>query len=333
MIEEILITARANPKVDPFMAIWTWEIPVYLFVGGMTAGILFFAALMILLGRQQQAWFVTRRLPLLAPIVLSLGMLMLFLDLEHKLWVWRFYTSFQPTSPMSWGSWVLIFVYPASVLLILTYLREGYPVLAGLVERIPLGGKLLDLSERRRRPIAWACVVLAVFLGIYTGVLLSAFNARPFWNTSVLGPLFLVSGLASAAALAVIGGSRTDEGRLFIRILIGLIVLETLFIALLLINLASGNAVQQQALAQITGGPFTLKFWLGDILLGLLAPLALALLATRIPSRLLLIVPALLVLVGGYLLRDITVTVGQQTGWTHYEQQYNPELLDELRTH
>ena len=40
MIEEILITARHNDNVDPFLSIWTWEISVYLFLGGMTAGMM-----------------------------------------------------------------------------------------------------------------------------------------------------------------------------------------------------------------------------------------------------------------------------------------------------
>jgi formate-dependent nitrite reductase membrane component NrfD len=333
MMEEILITARANPKVDPVLAIWNWEIPIYLFVGGLTAGILFFAGLMILLGRQQQAWFATRRLPLLAPIVLSLGMLMLFLDLEHKLWVWRFYTSFQPTSPMSWGSWVLIFVYPASLLLILSYLREGYPALAALLQRLPLGGRLMDLSEDWRRPVAWASLLLGVFLGIYTGVLLSAFNARPFWNTAMLGPLFLVSGLSTAAAAAVLGGRKTNEGHFFTRIDIGLIILELVIIALLLINLATGGARQLQALSYIMGGDYTLIFWVGFVGLGLLLPLVLEGLSLKRSSALVTLLPPLLILAGGYLLRDITVDVGQQTGWTHYEQQYNPELLDEIRAH
>ncbi len=44
MMEEILGTARFNPKIDPSLGIWTWEIAFYLFLGGMTAGILFFAA-------------------------------------------------------------------------------------------------------------------------------------------------------------------------------------------------------------------------------------------------------------------------------------------------
>ena len=43
---------------------------------------------------------------------ISLGMLALFLDLEHKLYVWRLYLTMKPWSPMSWGSWILLLVYP-----------------------------------------------------------------------------------------------------------------------------------------------------------------------------------------------------------------------------
>jgi len=333
MIEELVITTRANPRVDPMLEIWGWEISIYLFLGGLTAGIMFFGALFTILNREEQARFVTRQLPLLAPVALSLGMLMLFLDLERQLWVWRFYTSFQPTSPMSWGSWVLILVYPFSLLLILTYLRQGYPYLANYLERIPYGSTLLDLSEQWRRPIAWGSAVLAVFLGIYTGILLSAFNARPFWNTALLGPLFLVSGLSTAAALGVIGGRKTGECHLFTRIDIGLIVLELVIIALLLINLATGGTQQHRALGHLMGGDYTIIFWVGFILLGLLVPLMMEAVCLKLSTTFMILLPPLLILMGGYLLRDITVEVGQMTSWTHYEQQYNPELLDELRKH
>ena len=43
----------------------------------------------------------------------------LFLDLEHKLFLFRFYTTFQPASPMSWGAWILLLVYPVLLLGIL----------------------------------------------------------------------------------------------------------------------------------------------------------------------------------------------------------------------
>ena len=101
MLEEILVTARSNPHIDPVMDIWGWEISVYLFLGGLTAGIMFFSALMLLLNKDEEAPFSVNGLALLGPVVLSLGMTTLFLDLSHKLFVWRFYTTFEPTSPMS----------------------------------------------------------------------------------------------------------------------------------------------------------------------------------------------------------------------------------------
>ena len=47
-----------------------------------------------------------------------------------------------------------------------------------------------------------------MLLGVYTAILLSAFSARPFWNTGVLAPLFLVSGLSTAAALVALLAER-----------------------------------------------------------------------------------------------------------------------------
>ena len=104
MIEEVLVTARYNAKIDPSLGIWTWEIAFYLFMGGMAAGIMLFAAWAALARKQDELDFAHNRFALWAPIVLSLGMTTLFLDLEYKIHVFRFYTSFQPASPMSWGA-------------------------------------------------------------------------------------------------------------------------------------------------------------------------------------------------------------------------------------
>ena len=316
MLEEILVTVRANPKIDPVLAIWSWEIPLYLFIGGLTAGIMFFGAVMILLNKQDQAPFVTRRLPLWAPIILSLGMGALFLDLEHRLYVWRFYTYFQPASPMSWGSWVLLLVYPASLLLILTYLKEGYSTLHRWLCKLPLMPELIDLSVRYRRRIAWSNVVLAVFLGIYTGILLSAFSARPFWNSGLLGPLFLVSGLSAAAAVVVLFARLEHERHLFLRLDMGLIAVELVLIALWMINLATGGREHLEALQTLMGGEYVVRFWVWFVLLGLATPLLLEtweLLRKEKTIRALAVISPLLVLVGGYLLRQITVDVGQET--------------------
>lgn len=329
--ETVLVTLRANPRIDPVLAIWDWRIAVYLFLGGLTAGILCFAAGAILADKERELPFAARRYALWAPIVLSLGMTTLFLDLEYKLHVFRFYLTFQPLSPMSWGAWILVLVYPANILLILSTLRGGYPRLAGWAERVPFVPVLLNLSERHRRAIAWLSLPLGVGLGIYTGVLLSTFVARPFWNSGLLGPLFLVSGLSTAAALAVLAARQATERHWFTRVDLGLILVELTLVGLLLVGLLTRGQVQLDAAGLVLGGSYTLAFWLFFVGLGLLAPLVLELREMRGRAVPLLLAPVL-VLAGGFLLRQIALDLGQISEWRHHANLYDPALLERLRS-
>jgi protein NrfD len=330
MLEEILVTARHNPKIDPFLDIWTWEISVYLFLGGLTAGIMFFSALMNLMQKGQEAPFARNQLALWAPVVLSVGMATLFLDLEHKLYVFRFYTTFEPTSPMSWGAWILIFIYPIAVLQILSTFRRGYPFLASYVDRSAIGRWVLDVTARFRKAFAVVSIPFAVALGIYTGILLSAFSARPFWNTGILGPLFLVSGFSTAAAFALLFARERAEKHLFTRIDLGLIATELVIVALWLINLGTGAQPQLDAVQQILGGEYTVMFWGFFVVLGLVIPLVLEVIELGGSVRALAVLGPVLVLVGGYVLRHVTVEAGQVTSWIDYESEFNTQLLQRL---
>jgi formate-dependent nitrite reductase membrane component NrfD len=256
-------------------------------------------------------------------------MVTLFLDLEYKLHVFRFYTTLQPASPMSWGSWVLLLVYPISILLIAATLRQGYPRAAEQLERLPLMTAVFDLAERYRQGIALWTVPIAVALGIYTGILLSAFSARPFWNTSILGPLFLISGMSAAAAAVLLFARERGERHRFAKIDVVLILIELLLIGLLVIGLASGAAVQREALQMIIGGGYTIPFWVWFVGIGLLVPLLIELWELRRPTAIALIAP-ILVLAGGYLLRHLTVELGQLSTWTDYAVQFDPALLERL---
>ena len=330
MLEEILVTARSNPKIDPALGIWSWEVPLYLFLGGLTAGIMCFAALIILLKKEDQAPWAARKMVIWAPILLTVGMGALFLDLEHKLYVYRFYTTFQVSSPMSWGSWILLLVYPASVLLILCSIRDAYPRIATVIDRFAAGRWLTGYACFRRQQVAQWSLLLGVFLGFYTGILLSAFSARPFWNTGFLAPLFLTSGLSSAAALVLLGTRNASERLMFTKYDIGLISLELALIGLLLVNLATGTGVQLEALGSVMGGEFTTRFWLYFVLIGLLIPVVLNYWEIS-GRRIWAFVSPVLVLYGGYMLRLVTVEAGQVSTWTRYTQSFDPSLLDLLR--
>jgi len=329
-MEELLVTGRSNALVDPGLQIWTWEVAMYLFLGGLTAGVMIFSAAMIVMGKDRETPFSSYRLALLAPIVLSLGMTTLFLDLEHKLFVYRFYTSFQITSPMSWGAWILIVIYPISIMQIASTLREGYPFLAGFVDKIRVGQLVLGWCEQYRRQIALVAIPFAVALGVYTGILLSAFGARPFWNSGVLGPLFLVSGMSTAAALVALIARQKSEKELFARYDLVLIVFELALVALFLINLSTGSGPQIEALQSVNGGPYTFVFWVVFVGLGLLIPLLLEALEISGVNKSLAVLAPVLVLIGGYVLRQVMVDVGQESTWTSYPSQYNAELLERV---
>src|SRR5574341_2377637 len=167
MIE--ITTTRANHLVDPTLHVWAWQIPAYLFLGGLVAGMMAIAGWFLFSDRHRRADSVSYLLPGLGIVLLSLGMLALFLDLEHKPYVWRLYVTFQPRSPMSWGAWILVAVYPALAAALLLRLPPG------LGARFPA---LVALSERMRarpalvRGTAAANMVLGGLLGIYTGILL-----------------------------------------------------------------------------------------------------------------------------------------------------------------
>src|SRR5579884_838998 len=110
---EELTLARHNELVDPLLHVWSWPIPVYLFLGGWVAGMMVIVSSYIIRGRAGKESAVCGVLPALSLVVLSVGMLALFVDLEHKPYVWRLYTTFQIRSPMSWGAWILLLVYLA----------------------------------------------------------------------------------------------------------------------------------------------------------------------------------------------------------------------------
>ena len=307
----------ANALISPHLHIWGWEIPVYLFLGGMAAGFLVLSGLAVLLNRRGDWPFTVARGPLLVLPLLALGMGALFLDLAYKLHVFRFYTAFKVTSPMSWGSWILLLVAPAAVASVLVMGDEAD---ARLIARLPFGrrlAKLRELAPVLERPIALVNVIVGAALGIYTGILLGAFGARPLWNSAILGPLFLASGMSAAAAVLHMFAPTSRERRAMARMDVAMLALEALFLGLLLLQLSTGNAVSMAAAALFLGGSYTAVFWVLVILIGILIPMIIQTLAVSGKVQHTAWAP-LMVLIGGLALRTVIVYAGQVAEWRGY---------------
>ena len=258
MREELFVSGRNIPNIDPYLNIWHWQIPIYLFLGGLAAGILFFAGIFTLLDKEHKMTATVKKAPLLVPFILMIGLFMLFLDLKHKLYFWQLYTTIRLESPMGWGSWVLMIIMPISLLWSGSYVREVFP---GWDWKFKFLYTLEAWAIKNRKIIAWPMAIYAVILGIYTGILLSAFNARPLWNTSILGPLFLVSGMSTGAATIMLLSKDHKERKIMGRLDLLLIIIELFFIVHLFMGFLAGSEAQIDAANLFLGGKFTAPFF------------------------------------------------------------------------
>ena len=313
MREELFVSGRNIPNIDPYLNIWHWQIPSYLFLGGLAAGILFFAGVFTIMGKENKMKTTVKVAPMLVPFALILGLFLLFLDLKHKLYFWQLYTTIRLESPMGWGAWVLMIMTPISIIWSASYIKELFPAwdwkfgFLNTYETWVIKNRIL---------IAWPMTIYAVILGIYTGILLSAFNSRPLWNTSILGPLFLVSGMSTGAAVIILLSKDHKERKIMGRIDILLILIELFFITHLFMGFMAGSEAQINAANLFLGGSFTAPFFAFVVILGLIFPAVLEILELRgykIPK----IFPAVLILIGGLIFRFLIVEAGQITRYLY----------------
>ncbi|HAQ65378.1 MAG TPA: nitrite reductase [Bacteroidales bacterium] len=313
MREEIIVSGRMNHLIDPQLHIWNWQIPLYLFLGGLAAGILFFAALYSILHKEKEFPTAVKLAPFITPVLLALGLLALFIDLHHKLYFWRLYTTLRLQSPMSWGAWTLMIVTPLSLIWCALNIKILFPKWDWKYKWLY---QLEAFFRKHQMPLAWMMLISSLILGVYTGILLSAFNARPLWNTSILGPLFLTSGLSTGAAAIVLMSKNAAERLTFARIDLMLIGIELFLIIHMFMGFLASTQVHIDAASLFLGGAYTVPFWLFVVTLGLAIPALLELLEIRKFHMPYFIAPVM-VIIGGLIFRFIIVYAGQASRWLY----------------
>jgi protein NrfD len=313
MREELIISGRMNPMIDPQLHIWHWHIPLYLFLGGLAAGILFFAALYTILGKEKQYPAAVKWAPFITPFILVIGLIALFLDLNHKPYFWQLYTTIRLESPMSWGAWTLMVVTPLSIIWCALNIREIWPKWDWKYDWLKW---IENFFRRYKLEMSWVLLIFSVILGIYTGILFSAFNARPLWNTSILGPLFLASGLSAGAAAIMLMSKSHEERTLFAKIDLIIIGIELFLIIHMFMGFLASTQVQIDAAKLFLGGHYTAPFWIFVVFLGMIFPAILEILELR-KYKVPVVLTATLVLFGSLMLRFIIAYAGQESRWLY----------------
>ena len=310
---------------------WGFLIVNYLFLGGLSAGLFFVSALATFLYKIEEPSPYTRiaRLgALLAPWPVMIGCALLVFDLGHWYRFYKLFLHLRLVSPMSIGTWLLVFFNIVALVNCYAWLTESQR--NALFERIPQRLALLrrfnfDIDHLRRH-LALAGLPISVGVGIYTGVLLGAVQSRPFWNTNLVAQLFLFSALSTGCAALILGLARHGQSTQELKLLYGLdicfMVLEFFIVLPYLIHGELSVQAVQDSLKLILGGPFTILFWVFFLGLGLVTPLVIEIteLVPVIVSnrefhcrRPIAAGTALLILVGGFLLRYVFVFAGQMS--------------------
>lgn len=283
-------------------------IVLYLFLGGLSAGLLALSAAATLVGDDRYKHVAAIGAGL-APWPVLFGTAILVFDLGQPFYFWKLLVAVQPQSPMWVGTWLLTLFacvsLPFSVVSALHHLGTAPPAL-----------------ERWHKRLALAGGILAIGVGIYTGVLLGVLVARPLWNTPLLAQLFLASALSSGAAVMLLLcrtlGSALERRTLAIADGV-LIATELVVLAWLFVSAVTSGAAARSAIAALSEGAIGWTFWIGVVLVGLVIPLFIEVREVtsaahgRWFSRAVAMAPVL-VLVGGFLLRLVFVYAGQSVG-------------------
>jgi len=171
---------------------WRWEIIWYFFFGGLAAGCYVIASIAALFGSREDRAVARAGYYLSLLSVVPCPML-LIKDLGRPDRFLHMLRIFKVKSPMSMGTWGLVsFSFFSGITAVIQAARDG------ILGRW-WGPRLLAALPQKFLAIPGSA--LGVFLGGYTGVLLTA-TSIPLWSRSkLLGAIFISSAVSTSSAL------------------------------------------------------------------------------------------------------------------------------------
>lgn len=230
--------------------VWDWPIAIYLFLIGISAGLVTLAILLRRFHPEAGGSDSTllRTTLVLGPGAIILGLLILVFHLTRPWTFWKLMFHYSFTSVMSMG--VMLFqLYMVVLVLWLAKIfeKEVIALQQRWLPRLEIVQKVLALITPFHRALETLMLVLAVLLGAYTGFLLSALKSYPFLNNPILPALFLFSGISSGAAVALIAmalrhrsNPHSTEARFVHRMEVPVVWLEIFLLAAFFVGLALG---------------------------------------------------------------------------------------------
>jgi formate-dependent nitrite reductase membrane component NrfD len=279
---------------------WTWQVPIYFWIGGIGAGTQLFATVAQLLGHKDEALTRVSRYTVLVTMLLS--PILLIWDLGRPERFYNMLRILKLRSPMSTQSWSLFTFGNLGGLIAARQAAED-----GLLGDSFLSRLMIRLIPARLLTVL--ALPFGLFVGFNTGNLVSA-TSVPIWarNWMLMGPTFLASGVSTALSwlsLVLHLGHWGEEKTLRVlhRAEKAVIVIEGVLIALSLARMSRwSKPLFSKEVAPLFVG--------GTLLAGIAAPFALL---TGKESRSKSMLASVLALAGGLAFRFAIIIAGRKS--------------------
>ena len=266
---------------------WDVRIKAYLFLSGVAAGAFVVGALATL--RKKDADDISRIAFCVAAAAGGASLPILVSHLGKPERFHHMLRVFKPASPMNAGAWALSAMAPIALLLALASVSDRF-------------ARMLP-----RKALAVAGTPPALFIGSYTGVLLSH-TSVPLWAKSpLLSAVFACSAFATGTAAVTLSATASGAGSPAARR--SLAKIENLAAIAETVALGAWLTQTGELSAPITRGALGNVFQYGVVTCGIALPLLLP--SKKQRTSWLDVLKPLLVLVGGVLLRHVIVEGGR----------------------
>ena len=282
------------PTYDVFhLPALNWINILYIFFSGLAAGsflLSFWAGY-----EREKLRSLAKTSAVVTPVLLVIGLALMILDLGRPLRFWLVLTTFQPTSIASWASWVLTLFFIVTTLYAFLWFTD---------------------KGDSAKTLGWLGLPLAIFVGMYTSLLLMDKAGNPLWKSALLPWMFLVGALLSAMAvniliMTVMGHEPSESFFGLKRYICTLVVVELLMVGSELVALYMGSAETVKVANLLLTGEFSTWFIGLRIIVGSLLPLGLLVTIKTSKNAAFHTLVSVLLLVGVLAMRYIVVMGGQ----------------------
>ncbi len=277
-----------------------FNIAMYFYLTGLSAGSFILSTLAYGFGMNQYKP-IGRVGVILATLLLVIAPFFLLIHIGMPLRAWHLFVYLNWSSPITWGSFLLIF-YPINCII------YGY--------------FMFKEKMKPTRIFGLIGIPLAIAVHGYTGFILAFGKARALWNTALMPILFLASAIVSGIALMILVVILKDRffskekkiDRSLImnlgKLLAWMIVFDLFLVGSDLLVLLISHSDAQAAAYVILGGKFSVMFLIIENLLGKIIPFIL-LAVPKFRTLPTVIAASILVVVGIFFMRYVVVVAGE----------------------